>query len=114
MPISEETLQASVLGRAIDEASNETVRAVLKSTCAKSDEARKEAESRLVAVTTDAKDEPEAAKTPVPRYAVCVNCEKEFDVTTNTKKSCRYHPSTLTQKEQKTYFRVYTILTQTS
>ncbi|KAH8704078.1 hypothetical protein BGW36DRAFT_458210 [Talaromyces proteolyticus] len=27
-----------------------------------------------------------------PRYAWCINCEKDFDTTENTKKSCRYHP----------------------
>lgn len=25
------------------------------------------------------------------RYAVCVNCEEEFDVTKNTRSSCSYH-----------------------
>jgi hypothetical protein len=28
------------------------------------------------------------------RYAICENCEEEFDVTTNTSKSCLYHPGT--------------------
>jgi hypothetical protein len=27
-----------------------------------------------------------------PRYAVCMNCNKEFDVSENTRKSCSYHP----------------------
>ena len=26
------------------------------------------------------------------RYAVCVNCKEEFDVTENTRRSCSYHP----------------------
>ncbi|KAF9886759.1 hypothetical protein FE257_011136 [Aspergillus nanangensis] len=26
------------------------------------------------------------------RYAECPNCEQEFDTTTNTSKSCRFHP----------------------
>lgn len=29
-----------------------------------------------------------------PRYALCINCEREFDVVANTKKSCQYHWST--------------------
>ncbi|KAL3456716.1 hypothetical protein BJX64DRAFT_293814 [Aspergillus heterothallicus] len=31
-------------------------------------------------------------KRPVSRYAACQNCEREFDVTTNTSTSCTYHP----------------------
>jgi hypothetical protein len=26
------------------------------------------------------------------RYASCINCKEEFDVSENTKKSCSYHP----------------------
>lgn len=26
------------------------------------------------------------------RYAVCINCDKEYDVADNTSKSCLYHP----------------------
>jgi hypothetical protein len=29
------------------------------------------------------------------RYATCENCEKEFDVTKNGPKACRYHPGRL-------------------
>jgi hypothetical protein len=29
-----------------------------------------------------------------PRYALCINCEREFDVVANTRKSCQYHWST--------------------
>jgi hypothetical protein len=28
------------------------------------------------------------------RYANCINCKEEFDVSENTKKSCSYHPGT--------------------
>ncbi|KAL4785999.1 hypothetical protein BJX76DRAFT_355591 [Aspergillus varians] len=31
-------------------------------------------------------------KRPVPRYAFCSNCKDEFDVTTNSSKSCAFHP----------------------
>ncbi|KAG6999604.1 hypothetical protein G7Y79_00033g067920 [Physcia stellaris] len=30
-----------------------------------------------------------------PRYAFCVNCEDEFDVETNEKNSCKWHPGIL-------------------
>ncbi len=26
------------------------------------------------------------------RYAICINCKEEFDVSENTRKSCSYHP----------------------
>lgn len=28
------------------------------------------------------------------RYATCINCKEEFDVSENTRKSCSYHPGT--------------------
>ncbi|KAJ5284028.1 hypothetical protein N7534_000663 [Penicillium rubens] len=94
MPIAEEVLEATTLGRAINDASNKTLRAVLKSICAKNDQACKEAESQLVVTDTDTNTEESSGnnKRQVPRYAFCANCEKEFDVTTNTKEICRYHP----------------------
>ncbi|KAJ5343010.1 uncharacterized protein N7506_002834 [Penicillium brevicompactum] len=42
---------------------------------------------------TDAPKGSNLPKTPVPRYAICAFCEKEFDVTLNTEKSCQYHPA---------------------
>ncbi|KAJ5852196.1 uncharacterized protein N7529_011581 [Penicillium soppii] len=92
MSITEEVLETTILGRAINEASDKTIRAILKSVCAKSDEARREAESQLLVMPTDAKEGPLGKKSPVPRYAFCVGCAKEFDVMANTKTSCRYHP----------------------
>ena len=94
MPIAEEVLEATTLGRAINDASNKTLRAVLKSICAKNDQACKEAESQLVVTDTDTNTEESSGnnKRQVPRYAFCANCEKELDVTTNTKEICRYHP----------------------
>lgn len=105
MPITEEVLEATVLGRAINDASDQTLRAVLKSICAKNDEARKEAESQLLVTATDTDTDTEESshnnKRAVPRYAFCLNCEKEFDVTTNTEKACRYHPSTTAQNRDR-------------
>ncbi|KAJ6180680.1 hypothetical protein N7519_011141 [Penicillium mononematosum] len=94
MPIIEEVLEATTLGRAINDASDKTLRTVLKSICAKNDQARKEAESQLLVTDTDTDTEESSGnnKRQVPHYAFCVNCEKEFDVTTDTKETCRYHP----------------------
>ncbi|KAJ5759004.1 hypothetical protein N7520_006160 [Penicillium odoratum] len=90
MPITEEVLEATTLGRAINKASDKTVRAVLNSICAKNDEARKEAESQLL-VFTDSEEGSVNVKISVPRYALCFNCGEKFDVTANTNKSCQYH-----------------------
>ncbi|CAG7947167.1 unnamed protein product [Penicillium nalgiovense] len=94
MPITEVVLEATALGRAINDASDKTLRAVLKSICAKHDQARKEAESQLLmtATDTDTEESSDNNKRQVPRYAFCINCEKEFDVMTNTEEICRYHP----------------------
>lgn len=35
---------------------------------------------------------PGSLKRTRPRFAVCKNCEKEFDVAENTSESCTYHP----------------------
>ncbi|KAK4862136.1 hypothetical protein LT330_003274 [Penicillium expansum] len=92
MPITEEVLEGTTIGRAINNASEQRLRAVLKSICAKNDEARKEAESQMLVVATETKESSNSNKRAVPRYAFCVNCKKEFDVTTNTEENCRYHP----------------------
>lgn len=99
MPITEVVLEATALGRAINDASDKTLRAVLKSICAKHDQARKEAESQLLmtATDTDTEESSDNNKRQVPRYAFCINCEKEFDVMTNTEEICRYHPSKTAQ-----------------
>ncbi|KXG48848.1 uncharacterized protein PGRI_027180 [Penicillium griseofulvum] len=92
MTVTEEVPEATALDCAINDASDQTVRAVLKTICAKNDEARKEAESQLLVIATDTKENSDNSKRLVSRYTFCINCEKEFDVTTNTEKACRYHP----------------------
>ncbi|CAI7637851.1 unnamed protein product [Penicillium crustosum] len=92
MPITEEELEATTLGRAINNASDQRLRVVLKSICAKNDQARKEAESQFLVLAADTKESPDSNKRAISRYASCINCEKEFDATTNTEKSCRYNP----------------------
>jgi hypothetical protein len=85
------------LDRAINSASESTLRAVIRAVCAKHDEARKEAESRLLAkridVTTDFKTGDSKIVPHFPRHGFRSACKKEFDVTTNTKQNCQYHPS---------------------
>jgi hypothetical protein len=98
MTVTEEVPKATALDCAINDAPDQTVRAVLKSICAKNDEARKEAESQLLEIATDTKENHDNNKRLVPRYAFCINCEKEFDVTTNTEKACQYHPGMIAPK----------------
>ncbi|KAJ5827107.1 hypothetical protein N7447_003870 [Penicillium robsamsonii] len=93
MPDTKEVPEALILDRAINDASAQTLRVVLKSICAKNDEARKDAENQLLAMTHRYQGELRGNKRLFPRYALCINCKKEFDVTTNTEKACRYHPS---------------------
>ncbi|KAJ5345196.1 hypothetical protein N7452_003200 [Penicillium brevicompactum] len=96
MPTPNETKHVSKdtpLDRAIAQSSDSVIRATLKSVCAQNEEARKIIESQLLVMSTDAPKGSNLPKTPVPRYAICVSCEKEFDVTLNTEKSCQYHPA---------------------
>lgn len=89
-----EILEETPLDRAINTASESTLRAVIRAMCAKHDEARKEAESYLLVKSIDVKTDFKIGDSKiVPRHAFCSACKKEFDVTTNTKESCRYHPS---------------------
>lgn len=95
MPTPNETKDVSKdtpLDRAIAQSSDSVIRAALKSVCAQNEEARKIIESQLLVTPTDAPKGTNLSKTPVPRYAMCAFCEKEFDVTLNTEKSCQYHP----------------------
>ncbi|KAJ5345197.1 hypothetical protein N7452_003201 [Penicillium brevicompactum] len=105
MPITVKELEATALGNTLNGLNEKTLREVFKSVCAKSDAARKEAESQLLLLLlASSADSPAsqalgtekssaAGKTTVPRYALCGNCKEDFDVTANTDKSCRYHPS---------------------
>jgi hypothetical protein len=100
MPTAEEALESTPLGRTINDVSDKRIRAVLKSICAQNDEARKEAESQLLVAATysdKSSESSESNKRQRSRFAFCENCEKEFDVTTNTEESCRYHPGMTAQ-----------------
>ena len=101
--------EADPIDHTIDTLSVIKLREVFKTICKTCPEAKKRAEELLFAEKQDAKPGPpaskdgqeatdastkdESAKQPVPRYAFCENCEKEFDVATNTSTSCQYHAS---------------------
>lgn len=102
MPIAVKELEETPLGNTLNGLSEKTLREVFKSVCAKSDAARKEAESQLLLASSadstatqaaGTEKSSDAGKTTVPRYALCGNCKEDFDVTANTDKTCRYHPS---------------------
>lgn len=109
-------IEMTPLDLAIDTVSDKTLRAVFKSICEKHAEAREDAMKQLLVDDTEAQKVPSddenpdseskgqgqgqtrevsakssAKKRPVPRFAYCQNCEKEFDVTQNTATSCVFH-----------------------
>jgi hypothetical protein len=101
-------IEADLLDRTIDTLSIVKLRQIFKKICKISPGARKQAVNLLLASQDaklgphdneneqeykDALSKDESAKQPVPRFAPCENCEKEFDVTTNSSTSCRYHTS---------------------
>lgn len=108
-PVQAEKVDADLIDHAIDTLSVVKLRETFKTICKTCPEAKKRAEELLLADQKDVKSGPrvnedeqegkdalardEGAKQPVPRYAFCENCEEEFNVTTNTSTSCRYHTS---------------------
>ncbi|KAF3398240.1 hypothetical protein F1880_005989 [Penicillium rolfsii] len=85
------TAEADLLDHTIDALSEVKLRQVFKTVCKNSPEARKQAEKLLLASEYTQGDKGSSAKQLVPRFAFCENCEQEFDVTTNSSTSCRYH-----------------------
>ena len=101
--------KVDILDHTIDTISAIKLRQIFKSICKTCPEAKKHVEELLLADKKDAKPGPsigeeekenkdalakdDNVKQPVPRFAFCANCEKEFDVTTNTSTSCLYHAS---------------------
>ncbi|KAK7972219.1 hypothetical protein PG996_006577 [Apiospora saccharicola] len=97
-----------LLVEAIDKLDLPTLQSVFKEMCAASEDFRQEASARLLvtepALKRAAGDEDsgpnkkqklEDASTAYSRYESCQNCKQVFDVTKNTKKSCRYHEGQL-------------------
>lgn len=99
MASSAKVLKTTPLDAAITTASSSTLRQIINLMCAKNDEIRKEAERQLLVKNTEisrdsenSEDSRPGEKKLVPRYAFCRACKAEFDVTQNTKESCRCHP----------------------
>lgn len=93
-----QNVEAALLDHTIDTIPAVKLRQLFKTICKISPEARKQAEKLLLASQNkqDAKLAPhdnengqsEGAKQPVPRFTLCENREKEYDVTTNSSTSC--------------------------
>ncbi|KAJ5147252.1 hypothetical protein N7526_000604 [Penicillium atrosanguineum] len=98
MPDSSQTPAATALlnlDHEIKTASEERLRALLLSICNEIPEAHKKAVKELFVDSSIVKNVPgqiAGTKRPVSRYERCGNCKEEFDVTENSKTSCRYHP----------------------
>ena len=108
-PVQAQKVEADLIDHTIDTLSVIRLREIFKTICKTCPEAKKHAEQLLFTEkkyahpgppanedgqeATDASTKDESAKQRVPRYAFCENCEKEFDVSTNTSTSCHYHTS---------------------
>lgn len=97
---------APALRAAINTAQVDRLRRTLLSICDASVEASRVARKLLLvpenitrAVQRDEEQSDDCAITHVqkvpkrlrPRFATCINCDQEFDVTDNGKKACRWH-----------------------
>jgi hypothetical protein len=83
------------LEAAIKTTSEERLRALLTSICKEIPEASQKVVKELFVDSSTVKNLPRqiaGIKRPISRYEHCGNCEKEFDITENSKTSCRYHP----------------------
>ena len=102
----------SAVNRAIDNADEEILRTVLKSICQSSEVCRQEAMARMLVsqkheVTElgdtsgdeTQKQQSKKRKTAediyTPRYEICENCDKTYDVTLNNDQACRIHAGSL-------------------
>jgi hypothetical protein len=93
MPSSTPTA-LSTLHDAIDSATADRVRKVLKEICAANPQARELAsEALLVPNEGSAKRKRDKGTTPhQQRYEVCMQCDEEYDVLDNPVGACEYHP----------------------
>lgn len=109
-PVQVQKIEADLIDHTIDTLSVIKLREIFKTICKTCPEGKKKRTEELLFAkkqdakpvppasedgqeATDASTKDETAKQPVPRYAICKNCEKEFDVTTNTSTNCQYHTS---------------------
>ncbi|KAJ5727902.1 hypothetical protein N7493_005722 [Penicillium malachiteum] len=112
------------LFNAIDTASEKVLREVFKSICKEVPEARIEAVKQLLVENTTSDNDEESnsnndsenpsisktntsnTKMVVPRYAVCQNCEMDFETAKNSSTACRYHPQR-SEPTEEMYVDVY-------
>lgn len=97
-----------LLVEAIDKLDLLTLQSIFKEMCTASEDFRQDATARLLVTeptlkraagdeglqddsTPNKKQKLEDASTAHSRYEPCQNCKQVFDVTKNTKTSCRYH-----------------------
>ncbi|KAI1124856.1 hypothetical protein F5Y10DRAFT_248421 [Nemania abortiva] len=106
-----ETDKSALLTRAIDNADESTLRAVLKSMCRGSEACRKEAMDRLLVSDkhelielSDSSDDDtkkqnkkrkKVVATQKSRFEKCETCEKTYDVTLNDDEACQTHEDIL-------------------
>ncbi|KAK8166994.1 hypothetical protein IWX90DRAFT_231555 [Phyllosticta citrichinensis] len=81
-------MTSEALIQAIELADLERLQTVLKYMCRKSEVANALAEKQLLTTETTARGK----KRQCPRYAVCLQCREEYDVTENDGNSCEPHP----------------------
>ena len=95
-----------VLNTALDTVQAARLRSIIKNLCLISDSAEKHISQLLLTpegnVNATSKRKRSAAdenieasngnKRMKPRYAMCTQCDSEFDVTLNHGRACRYHP----------------------
>jgi hypothetical protein len=93
---TEDPSTQSALFDAIDSATLDRVRTVLREVCAHNSEAFALASAKLLVQNrehpTDAKRKRDAHQ---QRYEICVQCEEEYDILDNDEGACEWHPGKL-------------------
>jgi hypothetical protein len=83
-----------ILNAAIDSATLDRARKVLKEICAENTQAFEAACDKLL--VNETANGSAKRKRPDPsaqhRFEICVQCESEYDVTDNPEKACTWHP----------------------
>jgi hypothetical protein len=92
-----QTAPQSALFGAIDSATPERVRQVLREICATNPEAFRSACDKLLvandaAIALPDSDMKRKRETHQLRYEICVQCEEEYDVLDNEEGACEWHP----------------------
>jgi hypothetical protein len=85
------------LQEAIKSATHERLRVTLLAICSKSEEASKLASEELLVQSSATKKRKSDDEHSNVRYDMCIQCEKEFDTTTNGPESCQWHDGKASQ-----------------